>query len=91
VDDGVGGRVVRVDGDCVTRVSAVLGRRLNTLATYRTKDENGLTVLELVEALEEVDATKRDPLTHAAVMAGIGDPGKQPSQHAAHGGIAQAG
>ncbi len=82
---------MRVDGDGVACVTTVLGRCLNALATFRTKDQNGLTVLELVEALEEMDATKRDALTRTTVMAGVGDLGKQPSKHAAHGGIAQAG
>jgi hypothetical protein len=45
-------------------------------------------VLQTVEALEDVDAAERNPLSGVTVTAGVGDPGEQPSEETAHGGIA---
>lgn len=84
-------RVVGVDRDVMTCVGTVRRRHLEALSALRAKDEQGLTVVETMEALEGVESTKRDPLCGAAVLAGIGDLGEQPSQSAHHGGIAYAG
>jgi hypothetical protein len=61
---------------------------LKSVLTLRAKDEQGLAVLQMVEALEGVDAAERNPLSGVTVMAGVGDPGEQPSEVTAHGGIA---
>jgi hypothetical protein len=77
-----------VDGNVMAGVGAIIGGHLEPGLACGAKDEQGLTVLETMEALEDVDATERDPLSGATVMAGIGDPGEQPTQESAHGGIA---
>lgn len=91
VDECVVGRVVRANGDDMTGVGAIVGGRLKPILTVRAQHQHGLTVLQVVEALEEVDATERDPLSGATVMAGVGDGREQPTQERARGGIAQAG
>jgi len=69
-------------------VCTVRRRHLEAFAALRTEDQHGLTVVESMEALEDVESTERDPLTGTAVQAGEGDLGEQPSEGAPHGGIA---
>jgi hypothetical protein len=69
-------------------MGAIVGGRLKAVLALRAKDQQCLAVLQTVEALEDVDAAERNPLSGVTVMAGIGDPGEQPSKETAHGGIA---
>jgi hypothetical protein len=69
-------------------MGAIVGGRLKSVLTLRATGQQGLAVLQIVEALEDVDAAERKPLSGVTVMAGVGDPREQPSKETAHGGIA---
>jgi hypothetical protein len=56
VDEGVFGRVLGVDCDVKTSMGAIVGGRLKSVLTLRAKDQQGLAALQMVVALEDVDA-----------------------------------
>ena len=62
-----------IDVDLDLGVRAIGRRHLEPAGTVRTGDEDGLPMLEVMEALEDVEATQRDPLPGATVATGEDD------------------
>jgi hypothetical protein len=56
-------------------VGAVGGRGLDAVVTVGTGDEQGFARLEVMEALEGMDAAQGDPLPGTTRVAGVGDGG----------------
>ncbi len=68
-----------MDSDVVMGVRTIGSGDLQPVVTLRTGDEYGLSVMEMVKALEEMNAAYRNALPGTAVVTGVSDFGKQPA------------